>query len=90
MLARIKYVKYEAISNVETAYKIMRDFASFLKNFDRIYSIERKSKSNVNAVPIKSMNESEVIWNNGPALNETASAIPRIIILNVQLPIMSP
>ena len=68
----------------------MRDFTSFLKNFDLMKSIERNNKSKVNAVPIRSINESEVISNNGPALNDTASAIPRIIMLKVQLPIMSP
>lgn len=84
-------MKYEAISNVEIEYKIMRDFASFLKNFDLIYKIERKSKSKTNAVPIRSINESDVIVKSGvAALNDIASARPKIMTLNVQLPMMSP
>ena len=69
----------------------MRDFASFLKNFDLIYKIERKSKSKTNAVPIRSIDESDVIVKSGvAALKDIASARPKIMTLNVQLPIMSP
>ena len=79
------------MSKTEIAYKSTRDFTSFLKNFERINTIERKSKSNVNAVPIRSINESDVIVKSGvAALNDIASAMPKIMMLNVQLPMMSP
>ena len=53
--------------------------------------MERKSKSKTNAVPIRSINESDVIVKSGvAALNDIASARPKIMTLNVQLPMMSP
>ena len=49
------------MSKVEKIYKITRDFTSFLKNFDLIKSIEINTKRSVNAVPIMSINDSELI-----------------------------
>ena len=81
---------YEETNKNAKVYKNTRDFASFLKNFDLINKIERNITRSVNAVPIISINDSEVNVYKGPALNERASAIPRIMILKTQLPRISP
>ena len=63
---------------------------SSLKNFDLIKRMETTVKTRAIVVPIINISESEVMWYKGPALNEIASARPRIITLNTQLPRISP
>ncbi len=68
----------------------MRDFTSNLNLFERIKMIERHAISNAKTVPIINKNDEVSIVYNGPALNDNASAIARIIILKTQLPKLSP
>ena len=55
-----KYAIYEEMSKVPKIYKKIRDFISSLKNFDLINTMDKKTTKRVNAVPIISINDSDV------------------------------